>query len=65
MKGFPGDAVVLELTLESEKTISNQVLISETVYRDGERTTKPLQRDFRIKETAVPGDKILKGLLSA
>jgi hypothetical protein len=59
-EGIPGDAVVLELTLESEKTHKYQVLISETVYRDGERTTNLYREDFRIKETAVPGDKILR-----
>ncbi|HHX25558.1 MAG TPA: hypothetical protein GX721_02700 [Firmicutes bacterium] len=54
------DEVVLEFNTLSDKTHTYQVLISETVYSDGQRLTNLYREDFKIQETAATSGKAVR-----
>lgn len=51
---------VLEFDTVSDKTNTYQVLISETVYSDGQRTTNLYREDFKVQETPAGNGKVLR-----
>lgn len=57
------DEVVLEFDTLSDKTHTYQVLISETVYSEGQRLTNLYREDFKIQETAVANGKVLRAVV--
>jgi hypothetical protein len=52
--------VVLEFDTVSDKTNTYQVLISETVYSDGQRMTNLYREDFKVQEKAAENGKALR-----
>lgn len=52
--------IVLEFDTVSDKTNTYQVLISETVYSDGQRGTNLYREDFQIQETVAENGRALK-----
>ena len=54
------DKVVLEFDALSDRTHTYQVLISETVYSDGQRLTNLYREDFKVEETSATNGNALR-----
>lgn len=55
--------ILLEFDTVSAKTNTYQVLISETVYSDGQRMTNLYREDFKVQETPAENGKALRTIV--